>query len=219
VANTPVGSGEWWWEDALFMVPPGFARLGAATGNKQYFATMNTLYWSSFNFLLNQQVGLLYRDHRGNDGSFWSRGNGWVIAGIARVLEYLPQDDPKRPDFVNAFKTMSTVLLKQQGADGLWRSNLMNANQFPNPETSGTGFFTFAFGWGVNNGILDRATYLPSAQKGWDGLVSHVDAAGKLGYVQAVGGAPGPATADSSLPYAIGAFLLAGGELAKLLPP
>src|SRR5258708_5432469 len=164
VANTPKGSDEWWWEDALFMVPPGFARLGAATGNKQYFATMNTLYWSSYNFLANMQVGLVYRDHRGNDGSFWSRGNGWVIAGIARVLEYLPQDDPKRMDFINAFKTMSTVLLKNQGSDGLWRSNLLNANQYPNPETSGTGFFTFAFGWGVNNGILDRATYQPAAQ-------------------------------------------------------
>ena len=215
VANTPQGRAEWWWEDALFMVPPGFARLGAATGNKQYFATMNTMYWDSFNFLANMQVGLVYRDHRGNDGSFWSRGNGWVIAGIARVLKYLPQDDPKRMDFINTFKTMSTVLLKNQGSDGLWRSNLLNANQYPNPETSGTGFFTFAFGWGVNNGVLDKATYQPAAQKGWDGLISHVDAAGKLGYVQAVGGAPGPAGAGDSAPYAIGAFLLAGGEVAK----
>jgi len=189
--------------------------IGVATGNKQYFATMNTLYWDSYNFLANMQVGLVYRDHRGNDGSFWSRGNGWVIAGIARVLKYLPQDDPKRMDFINTFKKMSTVLLMNQGADGLWRSNLLNANQYPNPETSGTGFFTFAFAWGVNNGILDKATYQPSAQKGWDGLVKNVDAAGKLGYVQAVGGAPGPATAGSSLPYAIGAFLLAGGEVAK----
>lgn len=219
VANPPTGSTEWWWEDALFMVPPGFARLGAVTGDKKYFDTMNLLYWSSYNFLLNPQVGLLYRDHRGNDVSFWSRGNGWVIAGIARILEYLPQDDPKRPDFVNALKTISTVVAKVQGADGLWRSDLMNASRFPNPETSGTAFFTYGIAWGINNGILDKATYLPVAQKGWDGLLKYVDATGKLGYVQAVGGAPGPATLDSSLPYAIGGFLLAGAEMAKLLPP
>ncbi len=218
VANTPKGSDEWWWEDALFMVPPGFARIGAATGDKKYFDTLNTLYWSSYNFLANPQAGLVYRDHRGNDGSFWARGNGWVIAGVARVLDYLPQDDPKRSDFINVLKTMTTALVKVQGSDGLWRSNLLNANQYPNPETSGTAFFTFGIAWGINNGILDKATYLPVVQKGWDGLVKYVDAAGKLGYVQAVGGAPGPATPDSTAPYAIGGFLLAGGELAKLLP-
>jgi hypothetical protein len=42
-----------------------------------------------------------------------------------------------------------------------------------------------------------------------------VDASGKLGYVQGVGAAPGAASATSSQPYAIGAFLLAGAEVAK----
>ena len=32
VSNPPKGRVEWWWEDALFMAPPGFTRLGAATG-------------------------------------------------------------------------------------------------------------------------------------------------------------------------------------------
>jgi unsaturated rhamnogalacturonyl hydrolase len=218
VANTPTGSNEWWWEDALFMVPPGFARLGAATGNKQYFATMNTLYWSSYNFLADKASGLVWRDHRGNDRVMWARGNGWVIAGAARVLDYLPMDDPKRADFQNVIKTMAGALAKVQNADGLWRSNLSNPGQFPNPETSGSGFFTFGIAWGVNHGVLDKATYQPIAQKGWDGLVSHVAANGLLGYVQAVGGGPGPASATSTAPYGTGAFLLAGSEIAKLVP-
>jgi rhamnogalacturonyl hydrolase YesR len=218
VANTPSGRGEWWWEDALFMVPPGFVRLGAATGNKQYFATMNTLYWDSYGFLSDRASGLVWRDHRGNDRVMWARGNGWVIAGAARVLDYLPMDDPKRPDFINVIKTMAAALAKVQNADGLWRSNLSNPGQFPNPETSGTGFFTFGIAWGVNHGILDKATYQPIAQKGWDGLCSHVAANGQLGYVQAVGGGPGPASAGSSAPYGTGAFLLAGSEVAKLVP-
>jgi rhamnogalacturonyl hydrolase YesR len=218
VANTPKGSDEWWWEDALFMVPPGFARLGAATGNKQYFATMNTLYWSSYGFLADKASGLVWRDHRGNDQEMWARGNGWVIAGAARVLDYLPMDDPKRADFENVVKTMAAALAKLQNADGLWRSNLSNLGQYPNPETSGTGFFTFGIAWGVNHGILDKAMYQPIAQKGWDGLVSHVAANGQLGYVQAVGGGPGPASANSTAPYATGGFLLAGSEIAKMTP-
>ncbi|HEY2901888.1 MAG TPA: glycoside hydrolase family 88 protein, partial [Polyangia bacterium] len=218
VANTPKGSDEWWWEDALFMVPPGFARLGAATGNKQYFATMNTLYWSSYGFLADAKSGLVWRDHRGNDQVMWARGNGWVIAGAARVLDYLPMDDPKRVDFENVIKTMATALAKLQNADGLWRSNLSNLGQYPNPETSGTGFFTFGIAWGVNHGLLEKATYQPIAQKGWDGLVSHVAANGQLGYVQDVGGGPGPASANGTQPFGTGGFLLAGSEVAKFQP-
>ena len=28
---------------------------------------------------------------------FWSRGEGWVMGGLVRTLEYLPKDDPQRP--------------------------------------------------------------------------------------------------------------------------
>jgi rhamnogalacturonyl hydrolase YesR len=149
---------------------------------------------------------------------FWARGNGWVIASAARVLQYLPQDDAKRPDFIKLLQTMSSSLAAVQGADGLWRANLLNANQYPNPETSGTGFFTYAMAYGINNGFLDKPKYLPVVQKAWDGLNSHVDAAGKLGYVQPVGAGPAAAPADSTVEYGVGAFLLAGSEVAKLLP-
>jgi rhamnogalacturonyl hydrolase YesR len=211
------GRVEWWWEDALFMVPPGFVRLGVAMNDKKYFAKMNTLFWDTYAYLWNNNAGLMYRDN-GLRGSFWARGNGWVIAGIARILQYLPQDDPKRPDFIKMLQQMSAALKNAQGADGLWRANLLNPNSIPNPETSGTGFFTYGMAWGINNGILDKDMYLPVVTKGWAGLNSHVDAAGKLGYVQPVGAGPAAAPAGSTVEYGTGAFLLAGSEMAKLLP-
>jgi hypothetical protein len=133
------GRVEWWWEDALFMVPPGFVRLGVALNDKRYFDKMNKLYWDSYAFLWSEQAGLMYRDDTLRK-SFWARGNGWVIAGAVRVLQYLPSDDPKRADFVKLLTTMSSSLKAAQGADGLWRANLLEPNQYPNPETSGTGF-------------------------------------------------------------------------------
>jgi rhamnogalacturonyl hydrolase YesR len=165
--------------------------------------------------------GLIYRDPpaRGADagsGVFWARGNGWVIAGAARVLQYLPKTDARRPEYVAMLETMAAALKKWQGADGLWRSDLTHPMAFPNPETSGTGFFTFAMAWGINNAILDRATYLPVVRAGWQGLVDNVDANGKLGYVQGVGAGPAAATPTSTVPYGVGAFLLAGSEVAKL---
>jgi unsaturated rhamnogalacturonyl hydrolase len=211
------GRVEWWWEDALFMVPPGFARLGAALNDERYFDEMNALFWDTYAFLWSEQAGLMYRDDDLRE-DFWARGNGWVIAGAARVLQYLPTDDPKRPDFIKLLTTMSSSLKAVQSEDGLWRSNLLEPDQYPNPETSGTGFFTYAMAWGINQGLLEKATYLPVVQKGWEGLNAHVNADGKLGYVQPVGAGPNAATASSTVEYGVGAYLLAGSEVAKLLP-
>ena len=147
---------------------------------------------------------------------FWGRGNGWVIAAIARVLELLPADDAKHADYVTMLGTMAAALKPVQGTDGMWRANLLVPTQFPNPETSATGFITYAMAWGINNGALDRATYLPIVQKAWQGLTTVVDANGLVGYVQPVGAGPAAATATSTTPYGVGAFLLAASEVAKL---
>lgn len=215
--ETKRGRVEWWWEDALFMVPPGFARLGAALSDTRYFDKMNALYWDTHAFLWNEQAGLMYRDDDLRQ-SFWARGNGWVIAGAARVLQYLPANDPKRADFVQLLQKMSAALKAAQGDDGLWRANLLRPEQFPNPETSGSGFFVYALAWGINNGLLGRDEYLPVVVSGWAGLNAHVDDSGKLGYVQPVGVGPAAASAGSSVEYGVGAYLLAGSEVARLVP-
>ena len=217
VAKPPQGRTEWWWEDALFMVPPGFARLGAATGDKAYFTVMDGMWWDTYAFLWDANAGLMYRDDMHRD-EFWARGNGWVIAGAARVLQYLPADDAKRANYVALLGAMAAALKKAQGADGMWRSNILVPTQYPNQETSGSGLMTYGIAWGINNGVLDRATYLPVVQKAWAGLVSVVDANGKVGWVQPVGAGPAAATAGSTTPFGVGAWLLAASEMAKLVP-
>ena len=160
----------------------------------------------------------MYRDdmHRTD---FWARGNGWVIAAVVRVLEYLlRRRTAKRADYEQMLGAMAAALKPAQGTDGMWRANLLVPSQYPNPESSGTGLITYGIAWGVNNGVLDRATYLPVVEKAWQGLTTVVNASGQVGYVQPAGGAPGPATASSTAPYGVGAFLLAGSEVAKLLP-
>jgi rhamnogalacturonyl hydrolase YesR len=215
------GNTGWTWADALFMSPPGLTRLGAITGDSKYFQLLHANWWKAYAAMFSTRDGLIYRDppaggpNEGN-GVFWARGNGWVIAGTARVLEDLPTADARRPEYVAMLTTMAAALTKWQGADGLWRSDITHPMAIPNPETSGTGFFTFAMAWGINNGVLDRATYLQVVKAAWQGLVANVDANGRLGYVQGVGAGPAPATPTSNAPYGVGAFLLAGSEVAKL---
>jgi unsaturated rhamnogalacturonyl hydrolase len=86
----------------------------------------------------------------------------------------------------------------------------------PNPETSGTGFFVYALAWGVNRGVLDRATFEPVVRRGWTAMVKAVQPDGMLGWVQRIGYEPGATTAETTEVYGVGAFLLAGTEMHRL---
>jgi rhamnogalacturonyl hydrolase YesR len=217
IAAPQPGRVDWWWCDALFMAPPAVARLGAATKQNKYFDFLDTMWFDTKTFLFDPVQNLFWRDSTfKNTDTYWARGNGWVVAGIPRVLDYLPQNDAKRGDYIQVFKALVGSIVKLQGSDGLWRANLLHPNTFPNPETSGSGFFAFGLAWGIANGVLDRDTYLPAVQKAWTGLVGAVDMNGRLGYVQNVGAAPAAAMANETHPYGVGAFLLAGEQITKL---
>ena len=218
VANPKAGRVEWWWCDSLFMGPPALARFAKATGKTQYLDLMHSMYWDTTDFLYNKPVGLFWRDKDYvNTDVYWSRGNGWVFAGLPRIMEYLPATDTKKPNYEALFKEMAAALLKAQQADGFWRSDLLKPQRFTNPESSGTAFFTYGMAWGIHHGLLDRATYLPAALKGWNALTkTALNAQGKLGWVQVVASAPGAASEGDTRDYAAGELLLGGSELIEL---
>jgi unsaturated rhamnogalacturonyl hydrolase len=210
----------WWWCDALFMAPPVYADMAAITGDKKYLTFMDrewdfttALLYNRSKHLYSRDVTFLDKTEKNGEPLFWSRGNGWVIGGIVRVLKELPADSPLRPKFIALFKQMAAEMLAIQGEDGLWRPGLLDADAYPLPEVSGSAFITYALAYGVNEGILDRATYWPAVQKAWAGLLTHVYADGRLGCIQPVGAAPGAYPATSSYVYGVGAYLLAGSEI------
>lgn len=211
------------WCDALFMGPPAMSALAAATGEKRYLDLANRLWWKTTEYLYDKEEHLYFRDSRffqsrepNGRKTFWSRGNGWVIAGLARVLDDMPADHADRPRYVALFREMATAVAAVQGQDGYWRSSLLDPGSLPNPETSGTGFFVYALAWGVNRGILERATYEPAVRRGWAALVRAVHPDGMLGWVQRIGDAPGATSADTTEVYGVGALLLAGTEVHRL---
>jgi len=211
------------WCDALFMGPPAMAAVSAATGDRKYLDLADRLWWKTTEYLYDKDEHLYFRDSRyfeqrepNGRKVFWSRGNGWVIAGLARLLQDMPADYPTRGRHVALFREMAEKVKAVQSPDGFWRSSLLDPGSRPNPETSGTGFFTYALAWGINNGVLDRAAYEPAVRKGWDALVRAVHADGMLGWVQQIGAEPGSANADSTEVYGTGALLLAGTEMLKL---
>jgi unsaturated rhamnogalacturonyl hydrolase len=213
----------WWWCDALYMAPPVLAKLSRATGERKYLDFMDHEWWITSNLLYSPTNHLFFRDksfldkHEANGSPiFWSRGNGWVFAALARVLAEMPRDYPSRPKYVAQFKEMAEALAALQGPDGLWRPGLLDAGAYKLPENSGSAFYTYAFAYGINSGILERAKYLPVVEKAWQGLLSHIYEDGRLGCIQPVGAAPGDFTAASSYVFGTGAFLLAGSEVYRL---
>ncbi len=215
----------WWWCDALFMAPAGQARLSVITGDRRYLDAMDKEWWRTSALLYDTDEHLFYRDigflHKKTaDGkkTFWTRGNGWVFAGLARTLTYIPADYPSRGKYVKMFKEMAAKLASLQQEDGTWRPSLEAPEEYPDSEMSGTALDCFAFAWGVNHGLLDRATTMPVIGKAWAALLAARMPSGLLGYVQGVGAAPGPVSPTGTQLYATGAFLMAASQLADLAP-
>ena len=234
VASAAVNA--WTWVDAIQMSMPVFAQLGALSNQTTYYEKMYALYAHSRDVegggLYDTKTHLWWRDAKwkppaqlspaGKD-VYWSRGNGWVFAALARVLERIPESAPHRALYVDDFVAMANALKAAQRADGFWNPSLADAMHYGGPELTGTALFTFGMAWGIRRGLLDEASYAPSVLAAWRGMLAQsVHEDGFLGFVQSTGDDPsdGQPLSFDKLPdfedYGVGCFLLAGSALAEL---
>ena len=220
----------WWWSDGLYMVMPVMTKLYKLTGNQQYLEKLYEYICYSDEIMYDQETGIYYRDakyvypkHKSANGKkdFWARGDGWVLAGLAKVLKDLPADYKHRQFFVDKYKRLAKAIAEIQQPEGYWTRSMMDPDHAPGPETSGTAFFTYGFLWGINNGYLDEETYLPVVQKSWAYLKNKaLQKDGKVGYVQPIGerAIPGQVVdVNSQSNFGVGAFLLAACEYVRYL--
>ena len=224
---------DWTWIDALQMAMPVMAKLGKITGEKQYSERMYQMYMDSKvrQGFYNPKDKLWWRDkdfrppykEPNGEGCYWSRGNGWVVAALVKVMEILPKDDPHYKEYQKTYLAMMKALLPLQRKDGFWNVSLHDPTNYGGKELSGTALFVYGMAWGINNGLISAKKYLPAITNGWNAIVKdcvHPD--GLLGYVQGTGKQPSdsqPVTYDSKPDfedYGLGCFLLAGSEIYKM---
>jgi len=220
----------WWWADALYMVMPVMTKMYKLTGDISYLDKLyeNLLYTDSI--MLDQETGLYFRDgkyvypkHKTENGKkdFWARGDGWVLAGLAKVLQDMPQQNKHRQFFVDKYVRLAKAVAALQQKEGYWTRSMMDPQQAPGPETSGTAFFTYGILWGVNHGYLSKKEFKPVIKKAWKYLTeTALQADGKLGYVQPIGekAIPGQVVdANSQANFGVGAFLLAACEYVRYI--
>lgn len=221
----------WWWADALYMVMPVMTKMYLLTGETKYLDKLYENFLWSDSLMWDKDDQLYYRDGKyiwpkvktACDGgkSFWARGDGWVLAGLAKVLADMPRDYKHRDIFVQRFKQLAEGVARCQRPDGYWSRSMLCENDAPGPETSGTAFFCYGMLWGVNHGYLDRATYAPVIEKAWRYLSTKaLQPDGSIGYVQPIGEKPDPnkiVDAHSQAPFGTGAWLLAACERVRYL--
>ncbi|HEX4031864.1 MAG TPA: glycoside hydrolase family 88 protein [Terracidiphilus sp.] len=226
--NSPGGAKRWYLDsgrpyiDSLYGAPV-FAMLARAIGDRKYLDTLHAFTADLIAGLWDEDAGLFYRDStyigkrtaRGKK-VLWSRGNGWAFAGLARLLEYLPKNDPDRARYLALYRRMAASIAERQSPDGFWRANLDDSEDIPNPESSGTAFFCFGYAWGIRHHLLDRRKYLPVAEKAYAALAGAVSPEGMVQWGQQVDAQPHATPRSSSHEYVTGAFLLASGEMYRL---
>jgi unsaturated rhamnogalacturonyl hydrolase len=227
---------DWSWIDALQMAMPVFARLGKVYMNDSYYDRMNEMYEYTKtklgkNGLYNPVDHLWWRDttfippykEPNGENCYWARGNGWVVAALARSVDFISGNSSYKRSYQKTLKEMLEAIVPLQRADGFWNVSLKDSSHFGGKETTGTALFVYGMAWGINNGVLSKKEYLPVITKAWKALVTEsLHPNGFLGYVQGTGKEPkdgqpvGYDIAPNFEDYGLGCFLLAGTEVYKL---
>lgn len=218
-----------WWVDGLFMVMPIMTKLYNITGNQTYLDKMYQ-YWQYTNSIMyDNETGLYFRDakyvyptHTTNSGKkdFWARGDGWIFAAFAKVLDELPVTDSHRDEYITYYRRLAAALKICQQTEGYWTRSLLDPAQAPGYETSGTALNTFAYAWGIHNGILDELEYGQTLERAWHYLSTiALQPDGTVGYIQPIGESASPNTTVNASNYhdfGVGAYLLAAAEMSRL---
>jgi unsaturated rhamnogalacturonyl hydrolase len=234
------------WLDGLYMGEPFYAEYAALIkDNKAFDDIANQFIWMEKNSR-EAKTGLLYHGYdesrteqwadkvTGRSPNFWARAMGWYGMALVDVLDYFPENHPKRKELIAILNRFATATLKvQDQKTGLWYDILDKpqgkGNYF---EASASNMFVYAFAKGVRMGYLP-ATYLPAAKKAYNGIqkefVENVSADKvNLKGTVSVSGLGGKPYRDGSYAYymsekvvtndakGVGAFLLAGNEMELL---
>lgn len=162
--------------------------------------------------------------------NFWSRSIGWYVMALVDVLDYFPENHPKRKSLIGYLNAISNSLVQFQDPSGLWYQVTDKGGSEGNYlESSGSSMFAYAMAKGVNKGYLPMK-FKAIANKAFDGLTTQLiktDPDGQIHITNAcaVSGLGGNPYRDGSYTYyvnerkkdndpkATGSFILAALEL------
>jgi len=167
------------WMDDMFMITSVQLEAYKATGDRKYAdraAKEMVMYLDRLQLKDGPTAGLYH--HAPDVPYIWGRGDGWMAAGTARLMQNLPKDQPELPRILEGYRLMMKALKKYQQPGGLWGQLVDDPKIWG--ESSGTAMFAYAMAVGVNNGWLDREEYAPCVYRAYNALCGLLTPEGDL---------------------------------------
>ncbi|WP_258103444.1 glycoside hydrolase family 105 protein [Marinoscillum sp. MHG1-6] len=174
------------WLDGIYMGTPFYAKYAVNFGDSAMFDDITLQFDLLGSHAKDPETGWYYHGwdatksvywadpETGLSKNFWSRGVGWYYMALIDVLDYLPNDHPKKQILIDQFKGLSETIVNYQDSAGLWY-------QVPNyPDREGNyhestcaAMFVYGMMKGVDKGVLDKS-YIKPAMKGFNGIVNEL---------------------------------------------
>lgn len=237
------------WLDGLYMAQPFYGEWAQTfkEGAKSFDDIANQFIWIE-KHTRNTETGLMHHawdeskempwadKTTGLAPNVWARAMGWYGAALVDVLEYFPEDHPKKKELIAILNRYATAVIKAQDpVSGLWW-DVMNkpypgkkGNYF---EASAAAQFVYTLAKGSRLGYL-KPNVLPVAQKGYKAILAKFLVKGFDGLTHydgtvSVSGLGGKPYRDGSFEYyisekvvrddakGVGAFIQAANEIEML---
>ena len=196
------------WVDSVYMLPPYLAAAG------KYDAAMKQIngYWKALFLPEKKLLAHMYDDGKKSfiRADVWGVGNGWAIAGMARVRGSLPDEHGAwKGELKEKITAILDAALTFQRPDGLFHDVIDDPSTFV--DTNFAQMAAYTVFRGVREGWLDEK-YLAPAEKMRDAALTKVD---RYGMVNDVCGSP-HFDAAGQAPEGQAFYILMENEYAKL---
>lgn len=170
------------WLDDLYMAIPALLQMGVQSGDASYFEEALFQYEQYQKRMFNPTLQIFmhgYLEGADTHPEFhWGRANGWALLTLCEMLEYLPEQHPKRADLLKQLKRHLGGLMALQDGTGFWHQLLDRNDSYL--ETSATAIYSYVIAKGINKGWLDVRIYAPAALLGYQAVSSRISADGHV---------------------------------------
>ncbi len=153
---------------------------------------------------------------------FWGRGNGWIVVTLSDIVEYLPETNPLRAEFVGYLQEMLAVLpALQDSKTGHWFQLPARKSESGNYiESSCTAMFAYGLCTGLKLGIIKGEVYENAVRQAYQGLRNHSIASAGKNYLTSLNVCTGTCIGDKHYyfkravqkgkPFGLGMFIQFG---------
>jgi unsaturated rhamnogalacturonyl hydrolase len=237
------------WLDGLYMAEPFYTLYSVTFNDTTAFDDIAKQFLLIAKHCYDERTGLYFHgwdeskqqrwanSRTGCSPNLWGRSLGWYAMALVDVLEYFPENHPKRSELLKILNTLAVNMLKQRDEKTkLWYQVVDKPNEKGNYlEASVSSMIAYTFAKGANCGYLP-VEFRTRAEETWRGILEHlvsIDTSGivHLDHVCSVSGLGGTPYRDGSVAYYVGEpqrtddfkgygpFLLVAIELEKPFAP